>query len=493
MFWMIKSGSAKVIFVVFVGLVLLAAYFITYSYVNRLDHNRACTLEKLQSVVSTLAVTVNATDHEQLMGSFTQEDDIKFISGKSLYSSIHQQLKDAGEANLIHSPIYTLVRQDDKFLFGATSAEQPSFRHKYENPSVELIQSFDEGAIILDYATDQGTWLAAFAPIKNERGETCAVVRADMPFDVFMAEAKTALFSNITGSLILFVCMGLAIMRVINTVLHKEEVTKRKMKLKNDIIEEKNADITASINYAKRLQAAFNPDEKRITETFSDFFSINMPKDIIGGDFFWYFDQPHLPVKIIVHADCTGHGVPGAMMSVLGNSLLNEIVSDYEIFNPSDILGLMNRKLIKLLKQEQVDAVADGMDISVLAIDLNTKKLIYCGANQSMVILRDGELVRIKGNRYPIGGMQHTLDRKFENHELNLNEGDLLYLFSDGYMDQFGGEKGKKLKRKNFFDILAEQGERTLAHQKEALLSFFGDWKGAREQVDDVSLLGFKI
>ena len=490
---MIKSGSGKVIIVVFIGLVLLASYFISYSYINKLDYSRLCTLEKLQTVASTLAVSVNGNDHQQLMDQYHSKDGPGVGNESMLYAEIQSQLQDVHDANELTSPIHTLVREGDQLFFGATSEANPNFRHEYTNPPAELLENFQIGGLIEEYEDDHGTWLSAFAPIKNSKGEACAIVHVKMPFDDFRIEAQAVLFRNISGFAIFFLVIGLAIVKVLNSAVHKEEVNTRKMKLKNDIIEEKNADITASINYAKRLQAAFEPNEERIAETFSDFFAINLPKDIIGGDFFWYFDQAHLPVKIVVHADCTGHGVPGAMMSVLGNSLLNEIVSDYEILNPADILGLMNRKLVQILQQEQADAVYDGMDISVCAIDLKEKKMTYCGANQSMVIIRDGEVMRIQGNRYPIGGMQHTVDRRFENHELNLNEGDLLYLYSDGFMDQFGGEKGKRLKRKNFLNVLAQQSEGTLTNQKEAFLNFFREWKGGREQIDDVSIIGFRI
>ncbi|NOZ35671.1 MAG: SpoIIE family protein phosphatase [Chlorobi bacterium] len=255
-------------------------------------------------------------------------------------------------------------------------------------------------------------------------------------------------------------------------------------------IEEKNHHITSSIEYASRIQQALLPPEELITEYLPDHFILYKPRDIVSGDFYWLKQIDNYTVYAA--ADCTGHGVPGAFMSMLGISFLNEIVSKSQVNKPSEILNELRKKIKSSLRQTGKDNESkDGMDIAVCVIDNKRMILNYAGAYNPLFIIRKGELKEIKATRNPIG--IYLREVPFENHELELEKGDVLYTFSDGFVDQFGGEKQSKFKAQNFKKILLEIYDKSMKEQKTILDKTILQWQGDAEQTDDIVIFGVRI
>lgn len=271
----------------------------------------------------------------------------------------------------------------------------------------------------------------------------------------------------------------------------EEKVKERTKELAN-----KNHEILSSIEYAKRIQQAILPTNKYVEQILPNAFILYIPKDIVSGDFYWTYQiqYPNASPSLIVAAvDCTGHGVPGALMSMIGNNLLNQIVIEKNITSPEIILNEMNKGVQTVLKQGQSEIQTnDGMDASIVHLFADGK-LLWAGAYRPLLIVRaDGTLEKIEGDKYPIGGVQMDPDRKYTLHTFQLNKGDNIYLFSDGYADQFGGEKGKKMMLKRFFQLIIEIHSKPIDEQKETLEKFFYEWKGKYDQVDDVLVIGIK-
>lgn len=268
----------------------------------------------------------------------------------------------------------------------------------------------------------------------------------------------------------------------------------------SDEISQKNKDITDSINYAQKIQTNALPPISKLKVMFKEAFVIYKPKDIISGDFYW-FDQLG-DYAIIAVADCTGHGVPGALMSMTGLNLLNQIIGDKNIASPSHALKLLDDGIYKALSVTEKTETKDGMDISLIAINTKTKQMDYSGAARPLLIVKpDGNFEIIKGNKYSIGGhLQHN--KTFVDTSVQLEEGDLIYAYSDGYADQFGGDKnpvgtatgkGKKFKNKALRELLISSRNHPLSEQQTIISDRFESWKGDYEQVDDVCMLGIKI
>ncbi len=257
-------------------------------------------------------------------------------------------------------------------------------------------------------------------------------------------------------------------------------------------IDEKNKAITDSIHYAKRLQDALLPTDTTMKQLFPDSFVLFKPKDIVSGDFYWMEQWGHQ--TLIAAADCTGHGVPGAFMSIVGHNILTQAVNVLGLSKPALILNETNKQLSRKLNQNTEETkVRDGMDIALFSINYTKATMEFAGANNSLWMIRNNELVEIKGDKFPIGAFVGENLLKFTNHEWELQRGDIIYIFSDGYADQFGGPKGKKFKYKPFQQVLLDNHMKPLIEQKEILNQTFENWRGNLEQVDDVLIIGIKI
>ena len=257
-----------------------------------------------------------------------------------------------------------------------------------------------------------------------------------------------------------------------------------------DKIELINTEINQSIDYAKKIQTSVLPDAGNLSDKIIESFVLFKPKDKVSGDFYWWTQVENH--TIIAAADCTGHGVPGAFMSMLGISFLREIVNKEYITHTGVILRKLRKEIIKTLNQKgEENEQKDGMDIALVSIDHEERIIQFSGANNPLYLIRNGELIEYKGDKMPIAIYERMDPFKFE--EIKLIEGDRFYLFSDGFADQFGGEKGKKYMYKRFKSLLLEIAHFSMEDQKKELDRNFNEWKGQNDQVDDVIVLGFKV
>ncbi|MCK9206301.1 MAG: SpoIIE family protein phosphatase [Salinivirgaceae bacterium] len=259
----------------------------------------------------------------------------------------------------------------------------------------------------------------------------------------------------------------------------------------NEKIAEQNKNITDSIQYARRIQAAILPPTEQIEPVIDEYFILYRPRDIVSGDYYWV--TRHEDITIIVAADCTGHGVPGAFMSMLGVAFLNEIVNKEGIVQPNLILDRLREQVIKQLHQTGKEGESkDGMDISLYVIDHKNMKLRFSGAYNPLYVIRNGEVIHLKADRMPIG-YYIKLDTAFTMEEIDLCKGDCLYNSSDGYPDQFGGGDGRKFMSKNFKELLLSIHKKPMAEQREILNKTFDEWRGEIEQIDDVVVVGVRV
>ncbi len=285
---------------------------------------------------------------------------------------------------------------------------------------------------------------------------------------------------------------GLILVIIFSVFLYNRFKVTNRQKL---VIEEKNKEITDSISYAKRIQTAILPPSKLVKEYLSNSFILYKPKDIVAGDFYW---MEHKDGKVLfAAADCTGHGVPGAMVSVICNNGLNRSVREYNLTEPGKILDKTREIVIQEFEKSE-DEVKDGMDIALCSLAVSSsseayRELQYAGANNPLWIIRNNtnEIEEIKATKQPIG--KYANPEPYITHSIELQKGDSIYIFSDGYADQFGGEKGKKFKGANFKKLLLSIQHETMEKQKELINEAFENWRGELEQIDDICVIGVKL
>jgi len=286
-------------------------------------------------------------------------------------------------------------------------------------------------------------------------------------------------------------------------IVHKKE----EIEAQRDQLSKKNLLITDSINYAKRIQEAILPSDEAVKKHLPQSFILYKPKDIVSGDFYWVHENNGQILFAAV--DCTGHGVPGAFMSIIGHDLLEQIVKEHNITKPSDILDKLNSELTNTLKHnEGNDDVKDGMDLVLCRITKATQSTLgsrgngskekgwvleYAGAHNPLYIIRDKKIIELDGDIIPIGSYKAGDNSKFKNHEIKLMKGDILYLFSDGYPDQKGGDDNKKFYYAPFRELLLKMHQLPMEEQASQLDKAITQWKGDNEQIDDILVFGVKI
>lgn len=266
----------------------------------------------------------------------------------------------------------------------------------------------------------------------------------------------------------------------------------RKQKLiiekQKHLVDQKNKEVTDSITYAKRIQEAILPTPFEMNRHLKDGFVIYSPKDIVAGDFYWM--ETINDEVVFAVADCTGHGVPGAMVSIVCHGALNRAVREYKLSDPGKILDKTKELVIETFEKSNTE-VKDGMDIALCSINLKQRTIQFAGANNPLYIVRDKKIIELKGDKQPIG--VHESSEAFTTHTMEIYSNDMLYVFTDGIVDQFGGPKGKKLMHKALKDILVSVNDKSMDEQKKLIENNFVSWKGNLEQIDDVCIIGVKV
>lgn len=293
-------------------------------------------------------------------------------------------------------------------------------------------------------------------------------------------------------------------------LIYARDITER-LKMEKEIreqkklIEEKNKEIIDSINYARRIQRGTLPQEETLKKCFENFFVLYKPKDIVSGDFYWGLPSvnrnTNTKLGIIATVDCTGHGVPGAFMSMLGNTLLNQTIYNPDIVTAADVLNYLNRELPQNLKSTGNEiTIRDGMDMALCIFEFPSPletgagvRLNFAGANNPCWIIRENQLIELKADKQAISAGTDMEKHPFIDHIFNLQKNDAIYLFTDGYADQFGGPKGKKFKYSQLEKLLLSIQNKSMSEQREILNDTIEKWKGNLEQLDDICIIGVRV
>jgi len=354
---------------------------------------------------------------------------------------------------------------------------------------LQLYQQAQDSILTLQIAADS-------ARVAQEKAELQAKAAQE-------SEARQKIVSISTG-IVLVMVIGLAISLFVafrNKKRHNEQLkvfnqqlseANAEIKAQADLLADQHEHIMDSINYARRIQEAILPNLANITRAFPQSFVLYLPKEIVSGDFFWFHSVPgggHLVAAV----DCTGHGVPGAFMSVLGMSLLQQIMAEDPTLPPDQILNRLHQGVIQSLRQTEAGVnQQDGMDIALLKILPGNRKAQFAGAHNPLYLIRKGELEIYMADKAPIGGRRYV-DHKFGLTEIDLEPGDTLYVFSDGYADQFGGDKQRKFSYKQLRQTLLTVEPKTLPQQAEVLKTTHLTWRGKNEQLDDILIIGVRV
>ncbi len=488
---LLENTTGRIMLLLLSSLILIAVAFITYTYYSQLNASRIAKISKLQSIARSLSSEINGDLHQKLLHDFPSKDAITTSVEDDYYRDVHDLLARAQSVNKVKSDIYTLCYDEvsDAFFFGITSAKMPYYRHKWKHYDAAHITLYNTGTAIGPYTDENGVWLSAFAPITNGLGETVAIVQVDEPFDFFIAEAKKKVLYQLGIILILLISLAMAMLHLVQHILRKEEKMKILLSRQRSEIEQKNRDVMSSIMRAKNIQDALLPNIDTLKLTFPEMFVMFQPRDIVSGDFFWYAESKSAVYFAV--ADCTGHGVPGGFMAMIGHTLLNNIFRTSKNASPAEILKKLDLQLSHLLQENGSDN-SDGMDIALLKYCPNTHKVEFAGALRPLLLVSNGNMEKISGDKFSIGGHRNGI-KKFTNHEVQSVPGDSIYLYSDGFSDQFGGESNKKYMSKKLNKFIEFAQEHVMKDQQFLLQYEFHHWKSDFEQIDDVLVAGIRI
>lgn len=469
-------------------LLAVAVVLIAWVHSGRLRALEREAAERLGSVTGTLAAQVDGGRVAHLLEAYDSRGMLVKNTQDAWYYVLHESLRKSAEAAALEQPLRILAydRRKAELQVVVTSAERPELRAPYGASSAKAIA---EQLMRADATPRRGVFgdrVAAFDGVRDVRGALVGVLIAEEPLEGPLATARARLWRDIGIAALAFLAVGLFLFRSVGRMVRREEDARTRWQRRHE-------GVTDSIAYAGKIQGALIPPPERFREQFDDFFLLSRPKEVVSGDFHWYHRISDHEC-FVATADCTGHGLPGAMMAAIGCSILNELVTQHPHQDPAELLTLLNERMVQALHQtDRRKGAGDGMDVALCRIDRRAHEILFAGAFRPLYWIHDGQLTVINGDRKPIGGSQHDPHRRFTVHRIAYHPGDRIYLFSDGYVDQFGGPDRRKFMPRRFNELLLAHQHMPMAMQADVLERAFMEWKGSNEQVDDVCVLGIAV
>lgn len=373
-----------------------------------------------------------------------------------------------------------------------------SFADSIEQSELKIVLNTDILNEPFPFSSGNQNWWGVLQEFKLNENQSFKIVVA-LPEDDFLSELKESQ-KLLGGGFLGILLLTFLIMRSHNKQVKNQKLLKEKNREvinQSKLISIKNREILDSINYAKRIQTAILPTPKLVSSYLENSFVLYLPKDIVAGDFYWmhsFLNERNESIILFAAADCTGHGVPGAMVSVMCHNALNRSVKEFGLVNPHEILD-KTRELVLEEFSKSEENVSDGMDISLCSLNTKTRKLLWSGANNPLWIFPKSDnkqdFIKITPDKQPVG--RHYREKPFSSHSIELEKGDLIYVFTDGLQDQFGGESYKKFKPTRFRKLIHEIKHLPLNEQRQKIVEAFHDWKEEQEQVDDICIIGVQV
>lgn len=487
--------KTRIMFIIYLSIVIISLFFIVYGYFTQVSLYEESELKRLKGIVSSLAIQLDGDTHRELLENNLWMGDIKEVSDDSLYVKIHQPLAKAQKINELSSAMYTMYYDDEEriFLYVVRSDEFVDFRSKYEMYPDILLEKMQEGGVIERYETENGEWLSAFYPIFDSNNEIAGVLQADIDFSQFTTLAFKRYQKQGLISLASILLLALILIPYVRSVLKEDEAIKIELFEQKTRIEAQNNDLKESLDFASTIQEVMLPEKDALNEMLPNSFIFYQPKKVVSGDFYWFKETSQSTIYIAT-ADCTGHSIPGTLMSMIGQSKLNAIVSAKSDLSPGKVLDKMDKSVSESLSNKNYNNDSkDGMDVGLIKINLATNKLSFAGAMLDLIKINGEEITEYKANRFPIAGGDSYQKTTFDTLEIDIHEGDQFYMYSDGFPDQFGGTKGKKYLNKRFKNLLASLTSSSNSEKIATLEKEFQNWKGETEQIDDVLVVGISF
>ena len=481
---------------------------ILLSFSKTLDYyNQALEIfEEIEDAIEIAKVYINLGSHYNWVRNWTQAQD--FINkGLGLAKKLNsrQEISNAlfalGETNFRKGNLNLAERY---FFESASIAEDlgliDDLRHSYNKLSKIYEQQGEMANALIYYKKSTQIKDQIFSE-KSQK----AITEMQTKYETEKKEQEIKLLSNEKAllhsenqrqRLVIFITIGgllviLAFAGLLINMIRQKQRANKILEEKNELISHQKQEITDSIRYASRIQNAILPSENLLNTALKEHFVLFLPRDIVSGDFYWFTKKDNK--MVLVAADCTGHGVPGAFMSMLGVSFLYEIVNKEGIMQPAQILNML-RELVKVTLSQtgKQNEQKDGMDISLSLLDLKKMRLEWAGAYNPLYLIRKGELIEYKADKMPVA-IHINDDKTFTNNEIELQAGDTFYMFSDGFPDQFGGQDGRKFMSKRFKELLVEINHLSMEEQKNTLHQAHLKWREGYEQIDDVVIFGVRV
>jgi serine phosphatase RsbU (regulator of sigma subunit) len=418
-------------------------------------------------------------------------------TGLILMADVHIRTKNFREAEKILTEAHQLTKESGHSINEANALNRLAYTYEGMGQYKQSAQYFKEYGILRDslFKKESLQTLAEMsAAYENEKQAAEIVLLSEQK----KAQEEHIKVTNLqkkmlSGGVVAMLLLALLVFRSYR-IKQKANVEMKaaytEIQRNRDEIAYQKQEIMDSIHYANRIQTAILPNTDLLTENFSEHFVMYLPKDVVSGDLYWFSKVKNKLLFAVV--DCTGHGVPGAFMSVIAVDNLNNIVNDKQLSHPAAILTELDRKVSgSFSKSGEGSEIQDGMDVAFCSMDVTTKELHFAGAHRPLIHFRNGVVTEIKATKASIGGYQE--EKNFEDNVIQLQKGDRLYMFSDGYVDQFGGPTGKKFKYKQLEDLLLSVQDKSMQEQQAVLQVRLDEWKGTLEQIDDICVIGLRL